>query len=173
MPSGIFLQKIDLDLFYPPYLERLLALKARCIQRGAKYITTYGYRTWGESHQLHLEHLKGGPRAAPAGLSAHNYGLASDEALILSGSGAKRVTSAKQPDLVILVEEAEALGLVSGKNFKDWPHLNWPGFTSGAELQPLLKIWRGNQDLTLPKRLRKVWDFVDQFGPKLPQVPSC
>lgn len=169
MPDGVFLKKINLDLLYPPYLERLLVLKARCIARGAKYITTYGFRTWGESHQLHLAHLKGGPKAAPAGLSAHNYGMATDEALVLK-EHPKRVVGFQTKDFAILGEEAEALGLIWGGRFADAPHVNWPGFTSGAELAPLLKIWRDNNQLPQPERLRKVWDFVDQNGPKLQPV---
>lgn len=169
MPTGIFLQKINLDLIYPPYLERLLILKARCIARGAKYITTYGFRTWGESHQLYLAYLKGGPRAAPAGLSAHNYGLATDEALVLKESP-KRVVGFKPEDFVILGEEAEKLGLVWGGRFRDAPHVNWPGFTSGEELKEPLRIWRTSPSLPVPERLRKVWDFIDQNGPKLEPV---
>lgn len=169
MPSDVFLKKIDLDLFYPPFLERLLVLKARCLARGARYLCTYGYRSWGESHQLYLDHLKGGPKAAPAGLSAHNYGLASDEALVIQETP-KRVCRWGEKDFDILGEEAEKLGLVWGGRFKDKPHVNWPGFTSGAELQPLLKIWSSNNNLPIPERLRKVWDYVDLNGPKLEPV---
>lgn len=174
MPSGVFLQKIDLDLFYPPFLERLLLLKARCIARGAKYITTYGFRTWGESHQLYLEFLKGGIKAAPAGLSAHNYGLASDEALVLSEkTPATRVTRATEKDLAILGEEALKLGLDWGGRYKDAPHVGWPGFVNGGELRPLLKIWSANGNLPIQERLRLVWDYVDQNGPKLEPLPCC
>lgn len=169
MPSDVFLKKINLDLFYPPFLERLLVLKARCLARGARYLCTSGFRTWGESHQLYLEHLKGGPKAAPAGRSAHNYGLASDEALVIR-ERPKRVCRWNDSDFEILGEEAEALGLEWGGRYKDAPHVNWPGFTSGKELDPLLKIWAANGNLPIPERLRKVWEYVDQHGPKLEPV---
>lgn len=171
MPSGVFLRKIDLDLIYPPFLERLLVLKARCIARGAKYITTYGFRTWGESHQLYLEHLKGGVKAAPAGLSAHNYGLATDEALVISEpSPSTRRTSALVKDFKIMSEEAAKLGLDWGGRFNDAPHIGWPGFVSGDQLRPLLKIWAANSNLPIQERLRLVWDHVDKHGPKLSPV---
>ena len=169
MPSGLFLQKINLDYYYPPFLERVLQLKAACLARGVKYLTTCGFRSWGESHQLHLKYLQGGPRAAPAGLSAHNYGLGDDSALIVKESP-KRVCRWDDGDFDILGIEAARLGLIWGGNFKDGPHVNWPGFTNGTELQPLLKVWRDHQNLLLVPRLRKVWDYVDEHGPKLPPL---
>lgn len=173
MPRDLFLQKLDLDLVYPPFLERLLHVKAMCALRGVRYLSVCLFRTWGESHQLHLAFLqKKGPKAAPAGLSAHNYGLASDEALILSPQGtapSKRVTSAKPEDFVVLHEECKKVGLdcsVKG----DAPHIGWPGFVSGSELQALSLIWRQNVSLAVPARLRKVWEYVDQHSPKLPPL---
>lgn len=170
MPRDLFLQKLDLDLVYPPFLERLLHVKAMCALRGARYISVSLWRSWGESHQLYLAHLKGGPRAAPAGASAHNYGLASDEALIIrEPSPAKRVTSAKPEDFKILVEEAQKVGLHCGMK-NDMPHVGWPGFVTGLELRPLSLIWTTNGNLPIPKRLRLVWDHVDANSPKLPPL---
>lgn len=42
---------------------------------------TYGYRSLDEQAVLHAKYLAGGPRAAPAGRSAHNFGLAVDVVL--------------------------------------------------------------------------------------------
>lgn len=172
MPSGVFLKRINLDLLYPPFLERYLTLKARCLARGSKYLCTYGHRTFEESSALYKAHMNGGPKAAPAGLSAHNYGLAGDEALIIQETP-KRVCRWGSKDFDILGEECARLGLVWGGKFNDKPHVNWPGFVSGAQLQPLLKIWTSNPKLPLPERLRKVWDYVDQHGPKLDPVPNA
>ena len=34
--------RINLDLIYPPFLEKVLALVAACNARGARYTLTYG-----------------------------------------------------------------------------------------------------------------------------------
>jgi hypothetical protein len=84
MPTSLFLKTINLDLLYPPFLERYLELKARCRARGANYLSTFGFRSWAESDALHALWKAGkGGRAAPGGDSSHNFGLAGDEALIL------------------------------------------------------------------------------------------
>jgi hypothetical protein len=176
MPADLFLPTIDLDFFYPPFLQRLLLAKARARERGAEYLTTYGWRSYGESHELNLKYKAGGPRAAPAGYSGHNFGLASDEALIIKPSPKRvlrwgRGERYKEPDdYVIFAEEAEKLGLHHGKEFLDWPHFEWPGFVSGAELAPLRKIWQAGDGLLLLPRLRKVWEYVDSHSPAMPPI---
>ena len=160
MPTDLFLRTINLDYFYPPFLDRLLHVKANALARGVKYLTTCGFRSWGESHQLYLKFLQGGPRAAPAGLSQHNYGLASDEALIIRELP-KRVVRWNPEDFKILGEECKAAGLAWGIK-GDLPHVGWPGFENAAQLNPLLKIWKDNLKLPLLDRLRKVWDYVDK-----------
>ncbi len=169
MPSDLFNRGINMDLFYPPFLAKLLELKANCAARGKRYLCTYGFRTMAESDILHNHFLQGGPRAAPGGYSSHNFGLASDEALIIRelGAGNRRVLSwgSKANSVFeVLGEEAAKLGLHWGKLYSDEPHISWPGFVSGAELAPLRDAWHRTpgDDLT---RLKEVWKYVDLHSP--------
>lgn len=43
-----------------------------------RWWVSYGYRSLEEQAALYVKYQAGGPRAAPAGRSAHNYGLAVD-----------------------------------------------------------------------------------------------
>ncbi len=170
MPIDLFRRDIDLGLIYPPFLEKWLDVLAKCQARGKRYLCTQGFRTFGESMQLAAAALKGGPRAAPAGLSAHNYGLAFDTALIIQESP-KRVVRWDVKDFDILIEEARAAGLDCGVDYNDTDHFGWGGFSSGKELLPLADLWRTNTQLPLPERLRLVWDYVDTHGPEFTHEP--
>ena len=172
MPSDLFLPKVNLDLFYPPFLERYLELKVRCRARGASYLCTFGYRTWDESDEMYALWKAGkGGKSAPGGNSSHNFGLAGDEALVTHTS--PRICSWGLGDFKILAEEAARLGLHHGAAYNDWPHVSWPGFVSGLELQPLRDIWRDNLKLLLLPRLRKVWEYVDAHSAVPPFTPEC
>ncbi len=173
MPKDLFNRSIDLDLIYPPYLERLLILKANCEARGARYLTTFGFRTVEESNDMHKRFLAGGPRAAPGGYSSHNFGLASDEALIVKDSPNRVVTwgSKDKPAFNILGEEAMKLGLHWGKNYSDEPHISWPGFVNGRELGPLRDIWAAHPTLPTLQRLQFVWSYVDAHSALSPVNP--
>ena len=46
-----------------------------------RWWVTYGYRSLDEQAALYKAYQAGGPRAAPAGRSAHNFGLAVDVVL--------------------------------------------------------------------------------------------
>lgn len=169
--KDLFKAGLNLDLVYPPFLERLLELKARCAARGANYLSTCLLRTVEESDILHQIYLAGGPRAAAGGQSSHNFGLASDEALIVKPAPG-RVVRWGSADFDVLGEEAALLGLHWGVSYGDKPHISWPGFVSGQELVPLLRLWQANiQDNTLPgaplPRLKKVWDYVTANSPVL------
>lgn len=155
MPRDLFQASLNLDLVYPPFLERLLAVKAACRARGSDYLSTELFRTWERSGALYVVYKRGGPRAAPAGASAHNYGLASDEALIVSPSP-HRVVRWGPRDFDVLHEECLKAGLAHGLA-GDLPHVNWPGRESAAQLAPLALIWNANPDLDVLPRLQKVW----------------
>lgn len=174
MPKDLFNRSVSLDLFYPPFLERLLELKARCAKRGSNYLCTFGFRTVEESDNMHARFLAGGPRAAAGGYSSHNFGLASDEALIVKGSPNRIVSWGSKDNKVfaVLGEEAQKLGLHWGANYSDEPHVSWPGFVSGAELAPLRAIWSANALLPLPERLRKVWEHVTLHSVVSPFTPE-
>lgn len=167
MPADLFLKSVDLDYLYPRFLEKLLRAKAAARDRGASYLSTEGWRSMGRSFQLHQAYLEGGPRAAPAGQSGHNFGLCTDEALIIAPSPKRvlrwgRGAKFNEPDdYAILQEELAKEGLLSGASYGDWPHVDFPGFVTGVELRPLLDIWNKNNGLQPLPRLQKVWQYLD------------
>ncbi len=74
----VFSKKVLPEMIQPKFLADVQAVLATDL---ARWLITHGYRSWAEQDALHKIHLAGGPRAAPAGSSAHNYGLAIDVAL--------------------------------------------------------------------------------------------
>lgn len=171
MPSELFLKGVDLDLLYPPFLERLLAAKAAAKARGALYLCTFGFRTVEESDAMFAAWRAGrGGRAAPGGKSQHNFGLAADEAFIVQPSP-KRVLRWNAADYAVLIEECERRGLHNGRAYNDFPHFGWPGLVSAKELAPLLKIWQSAPlGLNTLSRLKLVWAYVDVNSPAMPPV---
>lgn len=161
MPRELYHRDIDLDLAYPRFLERLMEAKAKAKERGASYLTTELHRSMERSRVLHLNYVKnGGPRAAPPGKSGHNFGINSDEARIITPSP-NRVIRWNHEDYTILYEELVKVNLLNGSNYNDWPHVDFPGFVTGDQLAPLLKIWEENPDLPTLDRLREVWKYLD------------
>lgn len=164
MPAEL-VKRINLDLLYPPFFERLLNVLAACRARGSDYYVTFGFRSWAEQHQLRALYLAGkGGKAAPAGLSAHNYGIAVD----LAPDG-----DLKRPGLqpvwtdaayVVLGEEVKRVGLVWGASFGDKPHVQWPGFVNGKELSVLNDMWKVAKGNTVA-RLKTVWEYLGQHQP--------
>lgn len=159
MPADL-VKRIDLDKLYPPFLERVLQTLANCRARGADYYAILGFRPYAESARLHMNWLAGkGGRAAPAGKSSHNFGLAID---------ACRDSDLDKPGLQpdwraeryrILGEEAAKLGLHWGAGYGDRPHISWPGYVTGADLEPLRRAWEQSTGTDL-QRLATVWRLV-------------
>lgn len=155
MPADLIKSGVNLDLLEPNFRDSVFALLAACRARGKNYLVLEGYRSWGRSHQLYAKYLQGGPRAAPAGYSAHNYGLAVDCALIINPSP-KRVVSFADKDFDVLVEEALRLGLAAGlKN--DRGHVGLKGYESAQQLEKLKRTWNGVQSARTEDRLKAVW----------------
>ena len=69
--------RVDLDLIYPPFLERMLDVLARCDARGSPMWWTSGTRFWAEQHQLRAAYLANGG----AGLEDGNDGYDVEHAL--------------------------------------------------------------------------------------------
>lgn len=160
MPTEL-VKRVNLDLIYPPLLEDVLEVLAACRKRGADYYAIFGYRSWAEQHQLRQRYLNGtGGRAAPAGYSAHNYGLAFDFARDgdPAKAGLQPVWNAKDYD--VLGDEAQKRGLVWGASFNDRPHVQIAKYVSGGQLEPLRKVWNATAGDQAAK-LRAVWAYVD------------
>ena len=68
-------ESVDPTLLSPEFVGDLVALLW-----GSKFswYVTYGFRTYKEQAALYQKHLAGGPKAAPPGRSAHEFGLAVD-----------------------------------------------------------------------------------------------
>jgi peptidoglycan L-alanyl-D-glutamate endopeptidase CwlK len=144
MPTDLI--RINLDQLYAPLVERILDVMAACRARGADYYAISGYRSDAEQMVLWCQ-----GRTAPgtivtgakAGESPHNYGLAVD--FCRDGFLDRR---GLQPDYrpesyAILGEEAAKAGLVWGgswPHFKDYPHVQLPGWVTKEDLAPLKAI---------------------------------
>jgi hypothetical protein len=60
------------------FTQFILLAKATAATFGCDYLGICGTRTWEEQEELRKKYLAGGPKAAPAGYSWHNYGTAMD-----------------------------------------------------------------------------------------------
>lgn len=164
MPVSNF-RRIDLDLLYPPLLEKVLDTVAACNERGVRYVATHGYRTYGEQMALWAQgRTKSGGIVtnAKGGQSAHNFGLAVD---FVRDTDLKKdgVQPGWSPDdFAVLIEEATKRGLHSGKGYKDYPHIAWPCMTTAIELLPLHLAWERSADVSVStlERLKLVWQKV-------------
>ncbi len=162
---GQLFRRVDLSLYYPPFLKRILAVKAAAADRGQEYVSEFGYRSWALQAELRAKYLaKKGGKAAPPGYSAHQFGLADD-----STADADMKTPGLQPTWElkrydVLGEELAKEGLAWGASYGDRPHANLQGFTSGAELAPLRKLWASCTP-SWPEGLRllKVWAYLDSL----------
>ncbi len=164
--------RVDLDLIYPPFLERLCALLANCNARGARYVVTEAYRSYERSAALKRAYDLGGPRASGPGKSNHNFGLGVD--LVLDIDAVKPGVqlgpkSWSEGDYKTAVDEATKLGLKCGAAYHDFPHFEWPTFISASQLDPLDLIYRKTPGIPLLK-LRAVWDYCDLHLPNLPRI---
>lgn len=80
MPSAL-VKRINLDLIYPPFLEKFLALIAKAKEAGQDYYAVSGMRSFEEqAYKYSLGRTRPGARITNAqpGYSLHNYGLAVD-----------------------------------------------------------------------------------------------
>lgn len=162
MPVDL-VQRINLDLIYEPFLEDVLGLLAACRARGVDYWVTEGFRSYARSHKLRALFLEGkGGKAAPAGQSAHNFGLAVDLARDLDVKRKGLQPSWKKEDFTVLGEEIVKFPRLSwGKSFGDMPHVGLAGFVTGAEIKPLADKWKLSNERDDLTKLREVWEYVD------------
>jgi hypothetical protein len=84
MPADL-LTRVNLDLIWPPLLERVLDLIAACRKEGKDYYAVSGMRSYDDQARKYAVGRGGdsGKRItnAPPGFSTHNYGCAIDFAL--------------------------------------------------------------------------------------------
>lgn len=164
MPTANF-RRVDLDLLYPPFLEKLLDTIAACNARGCRYVATHGFRTYGEQMALWAKgRTVRGPIVtnAKGGQSSHNFGLAVDFVRDLDAAKPGVQPSWTDSDYLVLAEEAEQRGLHSGRGYKDYPHVSWPGYVTASDLLPLHLAWEKSADVSVStlERLKVVWKEV-------------
>ncbi len=164
MPANL-VSRINLDLLYPPFVQALLDLLSEAQGYNVVYFATSGFRSVEDQRALYDKYLAGGPRAAPAGLSAHNYGLAVDLARRLGPAGVDWSDKAFLP----LKDLCAKHGLIWGGTFKDGPHVQWPGFVSAPQLLPLKGRWIISKStepaLSDQERLKDIWASIDGHAP--------
>ena len=162
MPKDLI--RVDLDFVFPDFTAQVLDMLAACRARGHDFYWISAYRSWGDQHQLRKLYLAGkGGRAAPAGDSAHQYGIAGDFA-----HDSDLTKKGLQPDWIasnydVLGEEAAKVGLAWGKTYNDRPHVQWPGYVSAKELAPLKLVWTRSADGKPGWQLRslkEVWSHI-------------
>lgn len=169
MPTDL-VARIDLDLVYPPFLARALDLVAACRARGTDYFALFGFRSYAQQAAMHAAWKAGtGGRAAPAGQSAHNFGLAIDFCADSSPApGLQPVWHAVAYN--VLGEEARRAGLVWGGSFGDRPHVQLAGYVTGAHLAPVrvafeAELARCGKTIAESERTRRAlaaaWRVVD------------
>ncbi len=182
MPSELI--RVNLDLVYLPFAEKMLNVLARCKARGCVMFWTSGTRLMGEQQILRTRYLRrlslqntpkktpaeeselaallklGAGRAAAPGFSGHQFGIAAD------CTHDSNPAPGLQPDWQetnyrIYVEELKREGLDSGASYGDTPHANLMGFTSGYELKDLRRIWNETDGSDI-QRLNAIWTYLDK-----------
>lgn len=154
--SSDLVRMLNLDYLYPLFLEKLLDALTECRLLGYNYKCYSGYRSHDEQRKLYEAYLAGGSRAAPAGLSAHNYGLAVDCARIVEGG--KLSWDPEHYDTLLKILPKHSL--MSGRNFKDLPHVQWPSHVTGKDFLKLKTVYNAASGDEL-SRLKAVWEFLD------------
>jgi peptidoglycan L-alanyl-D-glutamate endopeptidase CwlK len=161
--------RIETGLLYPPFLAKLVEGVATLNDMGATFVATRGFSTFAEQGKLYAQGRDNtdGPIVtnAPAGLSAHNYGIATDFVRMLD----EKTPSWEPQDYDVLGEVFAKLGLVWGGGFTrpDRPHVQWRSFVSGPQLAELRDIFVG----TANRPMAAVWAHVTSTHDTLPMIP--
>lgn len=167
MPTEL-VSRIDLDLIYPPFLERFLGVLAECRARGVVYVATQGYRTpeeqmalWRKGRNESGVVVRHSQVVTKTRFGAHCAGVAVDcvRDLDLAKAGVQPGWRLEHYDA--LAEEAERVGLEAGrrwKGFPDGPHVQLPLRDRRISLKTL-------EDIHAKDGLLGVWAYLDTKGP--------
>lgn len=134
MPTDLV--RINLDLLYPPFTEKVLELAARCRAKGRNYYLNIGYRSPEEQLALWQKgRNEAGAVVDPKKVvtklrvGAHNFGIAVDFCADADPVKPGLQPSWSRDDYTLLAEEAVKLGLEAGHywaGFPDSPHVQLP-----------------------------------------------
>jgi hypothetical protein len=166
-------KRLDLDLLYPPFLVRLLAMLADCKAAGREYCATLGYRTWPAQDALYAR-----GRTAPGlvvtnargGQSAHNYGIAVDFFSVQAREPGEPMVPNWAPESYdMLGAMAVKHGLLWGGTWTalpDRPHVQVPRYVTAEDLAPLEKAFTSpllpELGDTTQNALHRAWAMLDQ-----------
>lgn len=127
-------RSVDKTSLEPKFLDDVNTLLEK---QPDNWVVTEGYRSMARSNMLFVDYrLHKGPRAAPGGLSPHNYGYAIDVALDGDSvkPGLQAIWDVKNPAWLRLVAAIwKHPRLRSGKWYSDWPHierLRWKDYVA-------------------------------------------
>ena len=189
MPTAAQIQRVDRSLLYPPFFDRWCLVLDRCAARGAYYFMQQGTRTYAEQANEYaigrtVQNRSGKPEDAPGtgphglgrpvtnarpGQGAHNFGMGGDSTH--SSSPDRLIPDWEEANYHVLAEELAAAGLISGSGFRDWPHGNMPGFSTGSECAEWASIYERTPG-DLPTKLGAVWASYAATGQRLPDYPA-
>lgn len=189
MPSAHQLAKAA-PYAYKPFLDRLCLVLDECARRGAHYVIDMLWRSEATQDGLYaigrtVQNKSGNPADAPGtgphglgrtvtnarwGQSGHSFATAAD--CVHEDDQDKGREDWIVANYAILEEEAAKAGLVSGADFGDHPHVNWPGTTTGAECAHLAEIYRSTPGDDGAK-CAAVWALLDAAARPLPAYPAA
>lgn len=107
------------------FRQFVLLAKATAATYGCDYVGICGTRTWEEQTELRRKYLAGGPKAAPAGYSWHNFGTAMDFGVFKG----RIYCDDSKPELAEKVHAACAVHAVECG-------LEWGGWWKGRDCDP-------------------------------------
>ena len=116
--------RVPQEHLYPPLVRDVTAL---LMPSPSDWYVTHGFRSMEEQAGLYAKYKAGGPRAAPPGLSAHNYGLAVDVVLDTSPASGLQPSwdTEQQPWRWLFSALEHHATLLSGVGFRDGDHIEW------------------------------------------------
>lgn len=130
------LQHIDTSKLDTTFYGYLLGFLGACSAHGLVLTGTEGYRDPARSDQLYAEWMASGqkgPRAAPGGKSAHNFGCAVDFLALRNG---QVVQSSQEPEYALMEELAPRYSLKTLRALNDAGHVelkDWAEYVASGE----------------------------------------
>jgi peptidoglycan L-alanyl-D-glutamate endopeptidase CwlK len=152
-------ERVNLDAFYPPFLERLLAVLAACRARGADYYVVSGFRSFAEQAKLYAQgRTQPGKKVtdAPPGFSGHQYGIAVD---VVRDVDLDRPKLQPGWDPALYNTWQECLVAAGLKRGPKWDHGHCE-----LDVKALGFSWDTLKRIHNEKGLRAVWDALSAVG---------
>ncbi len=119
------LARIDTSRLDTGFFGLLLGFLGACKAHALDLRATMGFRDLVEQAALWDAYQKGGPRAAPPGKSAHNYGMAVDFLAYRKGA---LLGSSSEPEYALMEELAPRYTLKTLRRLNDAGHVELDGW---------------------------------------------